>query len=219
MAVLAWTAPACRGETIRFPWLLAASLASIALGGAARASDIPPLPIGGMAPALSLLSLDHGRQELAALRGRTVLVHFFATWCEPCRAEMAGLARLAGRLKERPFALLAVDVGEVPARVRRFLDAAPVPFPVLLDEDRAALKAWKVVGLPSSFVLDASQTLRLYAGGPVDWDDPDAMRLLDSLMPDTPADIHAAMPAAMPAATAAAPTGAGLPPLLPPLND
>lgn len=154
-----------------------------------------------MSPALSLPSLDHGWQELAASRGRPVLVHFFATWCAPCRAEMAGLARLAARMKERPFALLAVDVGEVPVRVRRFFEADPVPFPVLLDEDRAALKAWKVVALPSSFVLDASQTLRLYAGGPVDWDDPEAVRLLDSLMPDTPAD------------TAAAPTGAGLPPL------
>lgn len=94
---------------------------------------------------------------------------------------MAGLSRLAGGLPNRSFAVLAVDVGEVEVRVRRFFDAHPVPFPVLLDEDRAALKAWKVVGLPSSFVLDPSHTLRLYAGGPIDWDDPEAVRLLESL--------------------------------------
>lgn len=155
-----------------------------------------PLPIGAAAPALSLPSLDHGPRDLAALEGRTVVVHFFATWCEPCRAEMAGLARLAERLKDRPVAILAVDVGEVPVRVRRFFTADPVPFPVLLDEDRAALKAWKVVGLPSSFVLDASLALRLYADGPVDWDDPAAARLLERLSDP-----------------AAAPSGAGLPPL------
>ncbi len=132
-------------------------------------------------PPLALNSLAHGPQDLAALQGKVVLVHFFATWCEPCREEMAGLSRLAGRLPESSFAVLAVDVGEVELRVRRFFDAHPVPFPVLLDEDRAALKAWKVVGLPSSFVLDPSHTLRLYAGGPVDWDAPEAVRLLESL--------------------------------------
>lgn len=151
--------------------------------------DAPPgLVVGYPAPALALPSLAGGRQDLAALQGRPVLVHFFATWCEPCREEMAGLARLAARRKDRPFALLAVDVGEVELRVRRFFDANPVPFPVLLDEDRAAMKAWKVVALPSSFVLDADGTLRLSAVGPVDWDDPAADRLIDALSdPATPA--------------------------------
>lgn len=140
--------------------------------------------------------------DLAALRGRPVLVHFFATWCAPCREEMAGLRKLADRRGGSGFAVLAVDVGEVPVRVRRFFAADPVPFPVLLDEDRAALKAWKVVALPSSFVLDASHRLRLYADGPVDWDDPAADRLLDAALFDT-------------SDPAAAPVGAGLPPLDP----
>ncbi|WP_245516226.1 TlpA family protein disulfide reductase [Ancylobacter aquaticus] len=159
-----------------------------------------PLPIGAGAPALSLPSLDHGRQDLAALKGRPVLVHFFATWCAPCREEMAGLSRLAER-GTSGVAILAVDVGEVPVRVRRFFDARPVPFPVLLDEDRAALKAWKVAGLPASFVLDGTHALRLFADGPVDWDDPAAERQLTALMTDMPAD------------SAVAPEGAGLPPL------
>lgn len=172
------------------------------LGGvpmaAAQSAPPPPLVFGQAPPALDLPTLARERQTLAALHGRPVLVHFFATWCEPCREEMAGLARLAERRKDQPFALIAVDVGEVEIRVRRFFDANPVPFPVLLDEDRAAMKAWKVVALPSSFVLDASGALRLYAGGPVDWDDPAADRLIDALSdPATPA-------------------GAGM---LPPLNE
>ncbi|RTL88537.1 TlpA family protein disulfide reductase [Ancylobacter aquaticus] len=173
-----------------------ASLASLALGGALPAHATAPLPLGAAPPPLALASLDHGRQDLAALHGRPVIVHFFATWCAPCREEMAGLARLATRRAAGGLAVLAVDVGEVKVRVRRFFDAHPVPFPVLLDEDRAALKAWKVAGLPVSFVLDAGHTLRLYADGPVDWDDPATARLLDSL-----------------ADPAAAPPGAGLPPL------
>ncbi|MDQ0346552.1 TlpA disulfide reductase family protein [Ancylobacter vacuolatus] len=173
-----------------------ASLASLALGGALPAYATAPLPLGAAPPGLARDSLDHGPQDLAALHGRPVIVHFFATWCAPCREEMAGLARLAARQGEGALAVLAVDVGEVKVRVRRFFEAHPVPFPVLLDEDRAALKAWKVTGLPASFVLDAAHTLRLYADGPVDWDDPATDRLLDSL-----------------ADPAAAPLGAGLPPL------
>ncbi len=168
------------------------------LAGAFPLHAAAPLPFGTAPPALELPSLDHGRQSLAALEGRPVLVHFFATWCAPCRAEMAGLTRLAAQRAEGPLAILAVDVGEVPVRVRRFFADRPVPFPVLLDEDRAALKAWKVPGLPATFLLDASHAVRLYADGPVDWDDPAAGRLLDTL-----------------ADPAAAPTGA----VLPPLND
>ncbi|MCK0206599.1 TlpA family protein disulfide reductase [Starkeya koreensis] len=156
------------------------------------AADVPPaapLAYGQAPPPHELRTLAGERQTLAALHGRPVLVHFFATWCEPCREELAGLSRLAARRKDRPLALLAVDVGEVELRVRRFFDANSVPFPVLLDEDRAAMKAWKVVALPSSFVLDAAGTLRLYASGPVDWDDPAADRLIDALSdPAAPAD-------------------------------
>lgn len=179
--VLASAAPACRGGKNLILLAAVASLASWALAEGQPAHAGAPLPLGAVPPPLALPSLDHGPQSLAALHGRPVLIHFFATWCAPCRDEMAGLARLADRRGGGPFVLLAVDVGEVPVRVRRFFATQPVPFPVLLDEDRAALKAWKVAGLPATFVLDASHTLRLYADGPVDWDAPAADRLLDRL--------------------------------------
>ena len=93
------------------------------------------------------------RISLAAHGERVVLVHFFATWCEPCRAEMAALQRLAHRFAQRPFAILAVDVGEVDSRVRRFFESVPVTFPILLDRDKAVTKAWQVSTLPTTFVL------------------------------------------------------------------
>lgn len=196
VAVLASAAPACRGGKNLILLAAVASLASWALAEGLPAHAGAPLSLGAAPPPLELPSLEHGPRSLAALHGRPVLVHFFATWCAPCRDEMAGLARLADRRGKGPLVLLAVDVGEVPVRVRRFFARQPVPFPVLLDEDRAALKAWKVAGLPATFVLDASHMLRLYADGPVDWDDPAADRLLDTL-----------------ADPAAAPDGARLPPL------
>ena len=191
-------APACRGIVRHLSAAAIASLASFSPGGLALAASSPPLPLGSAAPALALPTLRDGARSLDGLRGKVVIVHFFATWCEPCREEMAGLSRLVARIGDGPVALLAVDVGEPELRVRRFFEKQPVPFPILLDEDRAAMKAWSVAVLPTSFVLDASHVLRLYAGGPVDWDDPSARPLLESL----------ANPAGVP------PEGA-----LPPLNE
>lgn len=140
--------------------------------------------LGTPAPSIDLPSLHHGEQSLAALHGRVVLVHFFATWCEPCREEMAGLSRLAARLAPRPVTILAVDVGEVELRVRRFFEKEPVPFPVLLDADRATMKAWQVGVFPTTFLLDGTHRLRLVADLPVDWDRPEIERVLDILLSD-----------------------------------
>jgi thiol-disulfide isomerase/thioredoxin len=110
-----------------------------------------------------------------------VLVHFFATWCEPCRDELASLSRLVqGPLGQR-VAVLAVDVAEVPTRVRRFLEAAPVAFPVALDADRAVARAWGVGVLPTTFVLDPTLQPKLFVEGDLDWSRPDILSALDAI--------------------------------------
>ena len=148
------------------------------------------LPLASMPPPLVLNSLDHGRQGLAALQHRQVLVHFFATWCEPCRAEIAGLHRLSERLAGTSLAVLAVDVGEPPTRIRRFFANEfadrPPPFPILVDEDRAAMKAWNVAFLPTTYLLGADHTVRLAAAGPVDWDDRNAVAALQAFASNRP---------------------------------
>lgn len=65
--------------------------------------------------------------------------------------------------------VLAVNVAEVPVRVRKFISETPVPFPVLLDGDRAAAKAWGITTLPASYVLDQARSPRLMAEGNIDW--------------------------------------------------
>ena len=129
--------------------------------GAARAAELAPSDEAAK-PSFSLESLADGRIDLSEQKGRVVLVHFFATWCEPCRPELSALQRLADRFAQRPLMIFAVDVGEVDARVRRFFDELPVTFPVLFDRDKAVTKAWKVALLPTTFVLD-----RIFA--PASW--------------------------------------------------
>lgn len=77
--------------------------------------------------------------------------------------------------------VLAINVGEVPARVRRFLDTTPVSFPVLLDQDRVVTKAWRVEGLPTTIVLDRALTPRLAVTGDLDWTRPDVGAQIDRL--------------------------------------
>ena len=140
--------------------------------GEARVAELAPW-VEGAKPLFSLESLAGDRIALAERNDRVVLVHFFATWCEPCRAEISGLQRLAGRFTRRQLTILAVDVGEVDPRVRRFFETMPVSFPILLDRDKAVAKAWQVSTLPTTFVLDRTLVPRFVAEGDFDWDQPD----------------------------------------------
>jgi peroxiredoxin len=133
-----------------------------------------------------LPSLDGPTRELARFRGRVVLVHFFATWCEPCRAEMASLRELQSRFADRPLAIVPISVAEADSAVRRFFAGEPLPFAILLDRDRAAAKAWSIHTLPSTVVLDGDLQPRLIAEGDVDWTRPDVTDTLAILLERVP---------------------------------
>jgi peroxiredoxin len=132
-------------------------------------------------PGFTLPDLAGSPLKLQELAGRVVLVHFFATWCEPCREELASLSRVIAGPLGRRVAVVAVNVAEVPVRVRRFLDAAPVGFPVVLDADRAVTRAWDVGILPTTFVLDRTLKARLFVEGDIDWSRPDVAAALEAL--------------------------------------
>jgi thiol-disulfide isomerase/thioredoxin len=130
---------------------------------------------GGASPVTFTLPTPSGGEvALESRRGSVVLVHFFATWCEPCLTELPALNRLAQR-GDGKIKVLAVSVAEPGARVRRFFQATPVDFPVLLDRERAVAKAWNVSTLPTTIVLDAGLQPRLTVGADFNWDsvDPD----------------------------------------------
>lgn len=143
----------------------------------------------GAKPSFVLDDLRTTRRDLQAFKGKIVLVHFFATWCEPCVSEMNSLQKLARHTRDEPLAILAVDVAEVDLRVRAFFEKLPVDFPVLLDRDRAVTKAWGVSALPSTFVLDGNLTPKFFVEGDLDWSAPDTLKTIESLYPaETPKD-------------------------------
>ncbi len=123
-------------------------------------------------PPLDLPTLEGRAAALAAEAGKLVIVHFFATWCEPCRDELRSLERLAETLDGRPFRILAVDVGEPADRIRRFLarNEISLRFPVLIDFDKQSMWAWDVEMLPTSYVLDRALCPLWKVAGALEWD-------------------------------------------------
>ncbi len=135
---------------------------------------------GAAKPSFTLPQLQGDARKLAAENSRPVLVHFFATWCEPCLPELQSLrAMMEGR---SDVTLLALDVGEVDDRVKRFFKKNPMNFPILLDRDGRTAKAWGVVSLPATYILDGTLRPRFSADGPVDWTGDEAKHLVATLM-------------------------------------
>ena len=120
--------------------------------------------------------------RLAAYRGRVVLLNFWATWCDPCREEMPSIRKLGERLAGKPFTVLGVNYGESPARIEGFLKQTPVDFPMLLDRNQEASRAWRVRVLPASFLVGPDGRVRFHAIGEIDWAADDAVAAVRRLL-------------------------------------
>jgi thiol-disulfide isomerase/thioredoxin len=143
-------------------------LAALAFAAAAGAAELKPWT-GGATPPLVLQDLNGRTHRLADYRGKVVLVNFWATWCEPCRDEMPSIERLRQSLAGKPFEVLAVNIGEPLGRIERFLEKMPLGFPVLLDRDSGAAKAWKARVVPATFLVGPDGRIRYVHYGELDW--------------------------------------------------
>ena len=173
----------------------AALLASIAIAAIAAVAS---LTLTRPAPEVKFSTLAGDTFSTSELRGKVVLVNFWATWCDPCRAEMPAMNKLRASLAGRPFAVLAVNLAESESRIRRFMEQVPLEFVVLLDRDSGAAKAWKARVLPVSFVLDAGGRIRYSALGEIDWAQDGVRKAILALMPREATPPRAALSASSP---------------------
>ena len=147
----------------------------------ARAQHVArPWPAGRAVPPLAATDLQGQPWELAALRGRAVLINFWATWCAPCKEEMPTLQTLAELEGER-LAVLAVNVREPLPRVRRYVQSAGLTLTVLPDPRGDITRDWGMTVFPSTVLIDASGRPRQVITGAVDWTDEPASRWIASL--------------------------------------
>jgi len=144
---------------------------ALALGVPAVAATPDARTWHGPTPALALKDLAGQLHGLAEYRGKVVIVNFWATWCEPCVEEMPSLQKLKDLLPAGRVEVIGVNLGENEIRIRQFVEKTGIAFPLLLDRDGDAKKAWKVNGAPTTYVLDAKGRVRFYWVGEVDFAD------------------------------------------------
>lgn len=136
------------------------------------------------APALMLKDIEGQSHELSALKGKVVLVNFWATWCPPCRREMPSLDRLARKLSDKNFVVLAVDIGEDADTVQSFLsqlDSHP-SFPILLDTRGRTMQTWNIAGLPMTYLIDRKGRIAYSAAGGREFDHPEIEQIVRTLL-------------------------------------
>lgn len=127
----------------------------------------PPPKVGARAPAFSLQRLTgSGDLSLASLRGKTVVLNFFASWCHPCKREAPVLEQLWRRHRGDHLVVLGVDTGPDAANDgRRFVQAHGITYPVVFDPNAdIAANRYAVPGLPVTYVLNAQGRI---VGNPV----------------------------------------------------
>jgi len=148
------------------------------------AQTLTPVTDRAQAPDLVLETADGANLRLSELRGKVVVVNFWATWCPPCRREMPSLERLNQLMRGQPLAIVGIDAGEDVEAVLRFrASVTPAPsFQLLLDTDGKALKAFGVKGLPTTFVLDREGRIVYKALGGRTFDDPAIVAILRTLI-------------------------------------
>ena len=129
-------------------------LAVLAIGFRFDPHAIESPLIGREAPTFSLMGVDGETVDLAALRGRPVIINFWATWCQPCIYEHPILVEAARRYEGRAR-FLGIIYQDDPDLIRRFVDARGAWGPSLIDSGSQVAIAYGVYGAPETFILDA----------------------------------------------------------------
>jgi cytochrome c biogenesis protein CcmG, thiol:disulfide interchange protein DsbE len=167
--------PSTSKKSNAWPLVAAGVLIGLGIGlviwfgfGAGRrgGSEIPPtVPrVNAIAPDIQLQSLDGQPVKISEMRGRVLLVNFWATWCSPCRQEMPLLQAAADRYGEQ-LVVLAVNNDEAPETVAKYVGEANLRFPVLLDPGGKAARLYRVQGFPTSVFIDPQGVIRYRHAG------------------------------------------------------
>ena len=135
-----------------------------------------------VAPPLELTDIDGGKFSLAEQKGKWVFVHFWASWCGPCRREIPAIQRLLETNKNKSLVFSIINTAESEDTIFNFLGVIAPDIVPLMDRDGLVTEAWKPRGLPSTYLVDPEGVIRYQALGGRPWDEPEYMNFLNSLM-------------------------------------
>jgi cytochrome c biogenesis protein CcmG, thiol:disulfide interchange protein DsbE len=133
--------------------------------GTRNISDLPSFGINSgqhmPAPQLTLTDLNGQKLELATYKGEVVLVDFWATWCDPCRAEIPHFVQLQDKYRSQGFRVVGISMDDGPRPVREFYEQYRMNYPVAMGNAKLAERFGGVLGLPVSFLIGRDG--RIYA--------------------------------------------------------
>ena len=144
-----------------------------------------PWPASQPTPVLDLADLQGQRWTHERLKGRVVVLNFWATWCAPCKEEMSSLQTLHELGGGEPV-VIGVNVRETASHVKRYVKATGVGFPVLLDPQGDLARRWGVTVYPTTFLIGPDGRVRWRIQGEVDWTGAEADRWIASVSTSRP---------------------------------
>lgn len=115
----------------------------------------PPLRVGGPAPSFELESLQGKTFNSSDLKGKAVILNFWATWCVPCLKEMPEFNKAYSSLKGEDVAIIAINFAETRSEVGEFVKEHSINFPVLLDKYGDVSQDYRVRGLPVTYFISS----------------------------------------------------------------
>lgn len=142
--------------------------------GVMRVNSIP-------APDLKLDNIDGEAYDLATTGGHWRFVHFWASWCGPCRREMPSIQRMIGQLEDSDIEFVIVNTAETEDAVFTFLGIVAPELVPLMDSDGLVTQVWQPRGLPSTFLVGPAGKIHYQALGGRDWDQPAYVEFLRGL--------------------------------------
>ncbi len=138
--------------------------------------------VGSPAPQFELMDDTGKLWRLSDLKGKTVFINFWATWCTTCKAEMKDKARLSEMMQGRPFQMLGMLFRDDPANLAEYYTRINVTSPTLIDFGNAMSKLYGISGVPESFLIDKDGILRERFVGPKTWGDEATMAAIEKWM-------------------------------------
>jgi len=141
--------------------------------------------VGGNKPApeITVTSMKNVPLKLSSLKGKVVLLNFWATWCPPCRDEIPSMMKLNSAMAGKAFEMVSVsiDAGGVPD-IEAYFKESGYSLPTYTDLNGDAQKVYGITGVPESFIIDKNGMIVKKVIGPLAWDSPDTITFIEGLM-------------------------------------
>ena len=136
-----------------------------------------------IAPNFTLETVTGEKISLKDFKGKTVLLNFWATWCQPCKKELPSMQRIYEELSSEGVEVVAISIDRnKKERVKQYIKNHNLTFPILLDPGQKVRKDYFILGLPTSYLIGIDGKLKGFISGAREWDSNASKEMFSTLM-------------------------------------